>query len=121
MHQIATLSLSKIYELSGVDLGLAVKILTGRQRFSAPVEVLSDMQFREELRALVPPKAPRHNHHQVYQASRSALAHAEKAVQHASSFFGRMTASQKLRLENKARALLTAIGRVRSSSGRELS
>ena len=109
MRQIATLSLTKIYALSGIDSALAVRVLTGQLKFSAPLETICDVQFRREFRRMFPPRVRRHTRHHVFQAAAGALARAEKAVRHASAFLRSMTADQRHRIEDKIQALVKLI------------
>ena len=104
-QQIATLSMAKVYALSRLDSAAAVPILVGKVRFSAPLEVLSDVQFRREFREMYPPKAKRRTRQHVYQSVAGALNRAERAVQEASRYVRTMTADQRLRIERKIHAL----------------
>ena len=109
MRQIATLSLVKVYALSGLDSAVAVRVLTGQIKFSAPLDLICDVAFRREFGQLFPSKARRHTRHHVFQSASSALTRAEKAVQEASSFVRSMTADQRRRIENKIHALVKLI------------
>ena len=104
-RQIATLSLAKIYAISGLNSAQAVPVLTGKIKFSAPIDVICDVQFRREFRQLYPPKARRRTRLHVYQAAASALNRAERAVQEASRLVRTMTAVQRQKIENKIHAL----------------
>lgn len=109
MHQIATLSLAKIYALAGLDSAVAVKLLTGQIKLSSPIELISDVEFRRNLRAIATPRAPRHTRHHVYQAASSALTRARTAVAQATEFLKSMTAVQRHKLEGQIQALVRQI------------
>ena len=109
MHQIASLSLAKTYALSSLDSALAVRILSGQVRFSAPLELISDVMFRQELRAMVPAPPPRHNRHHVFQAASSALGRAGREMEHASRIAKTMTAAQRRKLQLKIEALVRIV------------
>ena len=104
-RQIASLSLAKIYALSSADSTLAVRVLTGQIKFTAPIDLISDLQFRREFRGLVPARPRRLTPHHVFQSATSALTRAERAVQAAAKFARTMTPAQKTRLEQKVQAL----------------
>lgn len=106
---IATLSLAKIYALSAVDSAVAVRVLTGQIKFSAPLDLICDVQFRREFRQLFPARPPRHSRQHVYQAAAGALARAEQAVRHASGFVRSMTPDQRRKIEAKIHSLLKLI------------
>lgn len=108
-RQIATLSLAKIYAISTLDSDTAVRILTGRVKFSAPLDLICDVQFRREFREMFPPKQKRRTRQHVYQAAASALTRAAKAVQEASRVVRAMTPMQRRRIELKIQALARLI------------
>jgi hypothetical protein len=109
MHQVASLGLAKIYALSAADSALATRILTGQFKLSAPLDLISDVQFRREIREKLPARKPRHTRQHVFQAMSSALTRAERAVQHASTFVRKLTAAQRSRIEGKVGALVKLI------------
>jgi hypothetical protein len=109
MRQIATLGVAKVYALSAIDSALAIRILTGQTKFSAPLDLISDAQFRREFREKFPARSPRHTRQHVFQAMSSALTRAERAVQHASTFVRKLTAAQRSRIEQKVGALVKLI------------
>lgn len=104
-RQIATLSLAKIYALSTLDSDRIVPILTGQVRFSAPLDLICDVQFRREFRQMYPPMAKRRTRQHCYQSASSALTRAERAVQEASRFVRTLTAAQRHKIEGKVQAL----------------
>jgi len=108
-RQIATLSLAKIYAISGLNSAQAVRVLTGQIKFSAPLDLICDVQFRREFRNVFPPKAKRRSRLHVYQAAAGALSRAEKAVQEASRLVRTMTAVQRHKIESKIQALAKLI------------
>jgi len=105
MRQIATLSLAKIYALSALDSDIALQLLTGRLKLSAPLDLINDVQFRREFRQLFPPKQKRRTREHVYQSAASALTRAAKAVQEASRVVRAMTPLQRHKIELKIHAL----------------
>lgn len=109
-RQIATLSMAKIYAVSGLDSAQAVRVLTGQVRFSAPLEILCDVQFRREFRRLFPGKAPRHTREHVYRTASSALTRAVAAVQEATTLLRRMTAVQRHKIEAQIQMLVKLVG-----------
>lgn len=109
MHNIATLSLAKVYALSGLDSAIALRLLTGQIKLSGPLELLSDVQFRKDLRTIVTPRTPKHTRQHVYQAASSALSRAQRAVQHASTFLRSMTAGQRHKIESQIQTLVRLI------------
>ena len=104
-RQIATLSMAKIYAISSLDSATAVRILTGHVKFSAPLDLICDVQFRREFREMFPPKQKRRTRQHVFQAAASALTRAAKAVQEASRVVRAMTPDQRRRIELKIQAL----------------
>lgn len=108
-RQIATLSLAKIYAISTLDSATAVRILTGQLKFSAPLDLICDVQFRREFREMFPPKQKRRTRQHVYQSAASALSRATKAVQEASRVVRAMTPLQRHKIELKIQALGTLI------------
>jgi hypothetical protein len=68
-RQIATLSLAKIYAISTLDSDTAVRILTGLVKFSAPLDLICDVQFRREFREMYPPKQKRRTRQHLYQSA----------------------------------------------------
>lgn len=109
MPQIVTLGMVKVYALSSIDSGLAARVLTGQIKFSAPLEEICDLQFRREFREKFPPKTRKHTREHVYQSTASALTRAVDAVQEASMFFRKMTASQRQRIVNRIHTLVKLI------------
>ena len=99
--KIATLGLAKIYALSTLDFATARKYLTGEARFSAPLEHLSDVQFRKEFRARFPLPEKRRTREHVFRSLVSALIRMEKALGQAGRFVHRLTPVQRRRIVEK--------------------
>jgi hypothetical protein len=108
MHQIATLSLAKIYALSAIDSALATRVLMGEIKLSEPLDVISDVRFRREFRERFPARK-RHSRHHVFQAATSSLTRAARAVQEASPFVRSMTPGQRQKIEHQIQALVKLI------------
>jgi hypothetical protein len=109
MPQIATLGIAKIYALSALDSGAAARILSGHIKFSAPIEELSDLEFRHEFKEKFPAERRTHTRLQVYQSTASALTRAVNAMQHAASFIRKMTPAQRHKIVNRIQALVKLI------------
>lgn len=109
MQQIRSLSLAKLYALSGIDSTLAIRVLTGQIKFTLPLDLICDVQFRREFRALFPARSPKHTRHHVFQSASSALARAQRAVKEAAAFLGSLTASQRHKIESRIHALAQVI------------
>ncbi|MGH9024276.1 MAG: DUF3102 domain-containing protein [Acidimicrobiia bacterium] len=103
--QIAKLGLAKVYALSSLDFDAARRILTGDERFSKPLELLSDVQFRKEFRERYPSERKRRTREHAYREIQSAIAHLDRALARGQRLMARMTPIQKERISNGLRAL----------------
>jgi hypothetical protein len=108
MRHIASLSLAKIYELSTLDPELARRLLTGEERFTRPLDQLSDVQFRREFRERFPRPARRRTRQSAYLEIYSALVRLRKALGRGSPFAGRMSPRQRERIGRELRAVAQA-------------
>jgi hypothetical protein len=78
--KIANLSLAKIYALSTLDFDHARRFLNGQEALSAPLEMMSDVQFRQEFRERFPSPKKRRTHQHIFQELYSALTRLERAL-----------------------------------------
>lgn len=106
--EIATLSLSKVYALSSLDSALGRRYLTGERKFSAPLNEMSDVRFRQEFVERHPMEKKRTTREHVYRAAFSALIKAKKLVARAGRYASRLTPLQKRRLMEGIQALTLA-------------
>jgi hypothetical protein len=108
-QQISSLSMAKIYAISTLSSEMAARVLDGRVEFSAPLDQISDVQFRREFRKLFSPKTRRITREQIYLSTASALTRAEHAIQYAAAYLHHMTETQRLKLETQIRGILKLV------------
>ncbi len=107
--KIATLGIAKTYALSALDSVTARKYLTGEARFSAPLDQLSDVQFRKEFRVRFPGARKRRTRAHVFRALLSALIRASRLSQRFFHPVHKLTPSQRRRIVDKIRLLGHAV------------
>jgi hypothetical protein len=109
MTQISNLSLTKICALSSLDSTTAARLVSGRERLSAPVDQLSDIEFHRELRARHPAKPRRANRENVFRQTFGTLVRAERALYRAGGIRSRLSPSQRSRIVEKVAHLSRAV------------
>ncbi len=105
MQRIELLSLAKIYALSSLDDTRARRLLEGHDQFSAPLDRISDLQFRKEFRVRFPSPPRRLHRHNIFRAAFSALQHAHDTMKRASLNARLLTPMQRHGLWAKVRIL----------------
>lgn len=108
-QQISSLSIAKVYALSSLDSATSTRLLTGRERLSAPLDRLSDLEFRRDLRQRYPAPPKRMNRENVFRNIWSLLTRAEKALVRAGRIRVRLSAAQRGRIVDKVAALSRAV------------
>lgn len=108
-HEIATLSIAKIYKLSTLESALAVSLLTGKQKLSLPLDRMSDVQFRQECQRRFPAKPKKANRGNVFRSTLSILSRAEKSLHRALHYARRMTHAQRRRIYERVTAISTLL------------
>jgi hypothetical protein len=109
MTQISNLSLTKICALSSLDSATAARLLSGRERLSAPMDQLSDIEFHRELRGRHPAPRRRMNRENVFRQTWSLLIRLEKALFRAKGIRARMSPHQRNRIVEKVAHLSRAV------------
>lgn len=104
-QQIASLTISKVYALSSLDFDSAQKILRGEVRFSAPLEDLSDVQFRREFRERFPRSPARRTREHFFRSALSSLLRAGRELHRVRRHWARLSQLQRKRILGKVRAM----------------
>lgn len=107
--QISSLSITKICALSSLDPATASRIASGAERFSSPLDRMSDIEFHRELRARHPSKPRRTNRENVFRQTWSLLVRTERALYRAGRIRTRLSAAQKARILEKVGHLTRAV------------
>lgn len=108
-QQISSLSIAKVYALSSLDSATATRLASGRERLSAPLERLSDVEFHRELRARYPVRPGRMNRENLFRQTWSLLVRAEKALYRAGRIRARLNSAQRIRIVEKVAHLSRAV------------
>lgn len=106
--QIASLSIAKVYELSTLDPGIARRILLGLDRFSLPLDQLSDVQFRREFRERFPQPSKRRTRQHSFMEVYSAIVRLKRAFLRGGRHASRMTPGQRERIVRELRGVIQA-------------
>lgn len=107
-RQIASLSIAKVYELSALHPDMARSFLLGKDRFSKPLDRLSDVQFRKEFRERFPAPSKRRTRQHSFMEVYSAVVRLKRAFARGGRHAGRMTPAQRERIVRELRAVIQA-------------
>lgn len=105
MRDVANLGTVKVYALAAQPPSVAARILDGSIPFSAPLDEISDLQFRIDLRQLNPRKNPG-GAYQAYQKVCGCLSRSRLSLQAARRYKHRYTEAQHRRIREMVEALL---------------
>ena len=114
-REISTLSVAKVYALTTLDANIARRTLTGRDRFSKPLNLLSDIQFRREFRERFPRFTKRRHRQHAFQELYGALCRTVRAAGNARRFLHRFTPEQKRRINRRVRDILGSLSKAMAS------
>lgn len=93
--KISTLSLAKIYALESLELATARKLLRGELELSEPIEMLSDIRFRTEVRFRFTTHGRRNPQVRIFRDIMHSLARTERSLAFASRGARHLRGDQK--------------------------
>jgi hypothetical protein len=93
--KLASLSIAKIYTLLRLDSAMAEEFLSGQRRLSAPLEELTDVQFREEMKAFLPGPKRIVRREKLFRKIRNAAVRLRELLRSAAQRAREMTVNQK--------------------------
>lgn len=97
-REIASLSISKVYALSSLDLDTARRLVIHQEAFSKPLERMSDVEFLREFRLKYPKPSRRRTRVHVYQELSAALTRLKKSIGKGERYAGQMSELQRERI-----------------------
>ena len=102
----ATLSLTKLYALSGLWEDSLREVMSGEVKFSKPIEGLSDVQFLSEFRQQFTLRIKKINRGHMYREVTAKITRLEKAFRRGRKLLGRLKPDFKLKLAERLDALI---------------
>jgi hypothetical protein len=117
--EFTTLGLAKIYALSTLDFDTARRILSNQERFSAPLDRMTDLQFKQEFRQKYSRAPRRRTPRHVFLHALSLLKKAEDAVKEAHDPARHLGPEQRLRLVRHVEGLVRIVSDWRAKGYRE--
>ena len=103
---LANLSISKLYALSALWNDSFRDVMSGKIRFSKPIEELNDVQFLSEFRQRFHLKIKKINRGHAYREVTAKITRLEKAFRRGRKFLGSLRPELKLKLAERLDALI---------------